>query len=230
MASFPAHAHDLWEAVFYLSGEGVVSVGDERLAFEPGALLLTPPRLAHQEKAKKTYSNLGLRFYRADLPRKPRLMTHLLGSNIEDLLRLLHREFLLNGQKPGESCDHLLAVFLSQVSRAPLGRRPTTERLKHLLVDHIHDHAFTIRDGARRCGAPYRTLLEAFRADEGRTPMEFLIELRLNEGKSLLETTGVPVAEVARMIGFEDPYYFSRLFRRKVGLTPSAYRRRNNPA
>lgn len=229
MPSYPAHAHDLWEAVYYLTGEGVVHVGEEALSFRPGTLLITPPRLVHREKAKRTYSNLGMRFAKAALPRKPLMLTNLLGSSLESLLRLLYHEFHMGGQTPGESCDHLLAVFLTHVTRAPRGPRETTERLKHLLIDHIHDHAFTIQNAARLCGKPYRTLLEAFRADEGRTPMEFLIDLRLSEGKSLLESTDVPVAQVARMIGFEDPYYFSRLFRRKVGVTPSGFRRRSRP-
>ena len=50
--------------------------------------------------------------------------------------------------------------------------------------------------------------------------------LRLEEAKQMLETGDLPVEAVAQDVGYEDASFFNRLFRRKVGLTPSEYRRR----
>ncbi len=55
--------------------------------------------------------------------------------------------------------------------------------------------------------------------------LEYVHTLRLDEAKQPLESTGQPVEIVAAEVGYEEAAFFSRLFRRKVGLTPAQYRR-----
>ncbi|MBI4978646.1 MAG: AraC family transcriptional regulator [Spirochaetes bacterium] len=227
MSSYPSHAHEVWEAVFYVEGEGTVTAGNRIMEFRRGTLLVTPPGMNHRERAKNTYANLGLMFRRADLPHEPLLLNDMNGSAVESVLRLIYHDYHQNGQRPTEVCDLLLAVFLAQITRTNHGDHGIIARIEHLLIDNIHNHAFTIRDAARIARIPYRKLLTDFRAATGRTPLQYLIDLRLNESRTILETTTIPVAELAQMIGFTDPYYFSRLFRNKTGLTPRTYRARH---
>ena len=58
------------------------------------------------------------------------------------------------------------------------------------------------------------------------TPLDYVHALRLEEAKQMLETDELPVEAVANEVGYEDPSFFGRLFRRKVGLTPAQYRLR----
>lgn len=57
------------------------------------------------------------------------------------------------------------------------------------------------------------------------TPMQYLLIIRINNAASLLETTDYSVMQIASMVGYEDPLYFSRLFRKQKGLSPSEYRK-----
>ena len=57
-------------------------------------------------------------------------------------------------------------------------------------------------------------------------PLEYVHTLRLEEAKQMLEAGEQPVEAIANEVGYEDAAFFSRLFRRKVGLTPVQYRRR----
>lgn len=61
-------------------------------------------------------------------------------------------------------------------------------------------------------------------------PMEYVCRLRLHHAANLLVTSSLRVAEVARMSGYKDEYYFSRAFKRYFGLTPSQMRRYPSPA
>jgi transcriptional regulator GlxA family with amidase domain len=63
-----------------------------------------------------------------------------------------------------------------------------------------------------------------FREQTGFSPIDFLIRLRVRHACRLLDTTTLPVAEVAERVGYEDPYYFTRCFRRIMGLSPRRYR------
>ena len=71
-----------------------------------------------------------------------------------------------------------------------------------------------------------RTITRRFKQATGLSPMEYVHALRLEEAKQVLEAAEDPVEAVAQAVGYEDAAFFGRLFRRKVGLTPTQYRRR----
>lgn len=73
---------------------------------------------------------------------------------------------------------------------------------------------------------PERSFKRRFRAATGYTPIEYVHALRIEEAKQLLETTSQPVEAIAAMVGYEDPAFWRRLFKRQTGVTPAHYRRR----
>ncbi|WP_436697008.1 helix-turn-helix transcriptional regulator [Lactiplantibacillus pentosus] len=64
----------------------------------------------------------------------------------------------------------------------------------------------------------YRELL---RPSKERRPSAYLMKLRLQQARTLLEKGGLSVNAVARTVGYQDPYYFSKLFKRYFGVTPT---------
>jgi transcriptional regulator GlxA family with amidase domain len=78
----------------------------------------------------------------------------------------------------------------------------------------------------RLSGLPERTFKRRFQKAAGMSPLEYVHALRLERAKTLLETTELKLSELAEKVGYEDATFFSRLFRRAVGLTPAEYRRR----
>ncbi|MEV7423795.1 AraC family transcriptional regulator [Streptomyces sp. NPDC091212] len=88
----------------------------------------------------------------------------------------------------------------------------------------------TVADHAARHGMTPAALRTAVRAAAGRTPKEYLLGIRLGRAKELLAATELPVAAVARRVGYDDPAYFSRLFTRRVGLAPVRFREQESRA
>jgi transcriptional regulator GlxA family with amidase domain len=74
-------------------------------------------------------------------------------------------------------------------------------------------------------GAPERTLKRRFKAATGTTLMDYVQNLRIEEAKRLLETGTTPFDDIAAEVGYENPGFFRRLFKRRTGLTPLDYRR-----
>jgi AraC-like DNA-binding protein len=70
----------------------------------------------------------------------------------------------------------------------------------------------------------YSWLRHTFRQHTGFSLHQYQLQLRLNKAKSLLNSTAHPVKEVAQLTGFDCPYHFSHLFKRKTGLSPEAWR------
>lgn len=75
-------------------------------------------------------------------------------------------------------------------------------------------------------GLPGRSFMRRFSGATGMTPLDYVHALRLEEAKQMLETGDLAVEAITNEIGYEDTSFFSRLFRRKVGLTPKQYRLR----
>lgn len=77
-----------------------------------------------------------------------------------------------------------------------------------------------------RSGIPERTFKRRFKAATGFAPIDYVQTLRIEEAKQMLETTSEPADEIARMVGYDDPTFFRRLFKRRTGTTPARYRQR----
>lgn len=73
---------------------------------------------------------------------------------------------------------------------------------------------------------PERTFKRRFSLATGMTPLEYVHHVRLEEAKQMLESGELPVESVALEVGYSDSSFFTRLFRRKVGLGPAQYRQR----
>ncbi|WP_227977878.1 helix-turn-helix domain-containing protein [Arenimonas daejeonensis] len=78
----------------------------------------------------------------------------------------------------------------------------------------------------RRSALPERTFARRFQKATGLSPLEYVHTLRLEEAKQMLEAGEEAIEVVAEAVGYQDPGFFSRLFKRKVGLSPLHYRRR----
>jgi transcriptional regulator GlxA family with amidase domain len=75
-------------------------------------------------------------------------------------------------------------------------------------------------------GLPRRTFSRRFRTATGYTPIEYVQAVRMEEAKQLLETTVLPIEAVAAEVGYHDERAFRRVFGKRTGLSPSAYRKR----
>lgn len=79
---------------------------------------------------------------------------------------------------------------------------------------------------AAHSGLAKRTFARRFRAATGYLPIDYVHALRIEEAKQLIETACGGIDEIGAQVGYEDPTFFRRLFKRRVGLTPAAYRRK----
>ena len=79
---------------------------------------------------------------------------------------------------------------------------------------------------AERSGLVPRTFARRFKSATGYLPMEYVHALRIEEAKQIIETGPGSLDDVGYKVGYEDPSFFRRLFKRSTGLTPAAYRRK----
>lgn len=73
------------------------------------------------------------------------------------------------------------------------------------------------------------SFFELFRTATQETPLQWFIRMRMRRASELLVQTRLPIKQVAKHVGYEDPLYFSRAFKSVCGLPPSTFRARNQP-
>lgn len=86
--------------------------------------------------------------------------------------------------------------------------------------------ASPVEQAVRQSGISERSFKRRFKKATGHTPIDYVQRLRVDEAKRRLERTTAPVDEIGWQVGYEDPTFFRRLFKRVTGVTAGAYRRR----
>lgn len=119
-----------------------------------------------------------------------------------------------------------------EITRLPASRASTREELYKRIyrardfIASAYDQAITLEEIAKVACLSPNHLLRTFRSVFGRTPHQYLTDLRLKEAKKLLEKEDLKVIEICHSVGFESHSSFSLLFRRRFGTSPEEYRRR----
>ncbi|HEY3378615.1 MAG TPA: AraC family transcriptional regulator [Armatimonadota bacterium] len=134
-----------------------------------------------------------------------------------------------HGDRGEEEARMLGALMVAELRRAAtvtLREAALPERVRALLDEVTHQCAspYTVATMADLVRCSPATLTRVFRDVLQTSPMQWLMRVRLEQAATLLMTTRLPVGDVGARVGIADPYYFSKLFKRQYGLTPSAYR------
>ncbi|MFJ9854024.1 GlxA family transcriptional regulator [Streptomyces sp. NPDC101150] len=87
------------------------------------------------------------------------------------------------------------------------------------------DRPLTVRDLARRAGMSPRTFYRRLQAATGTTPVQWLLHQRIGRAQALLESTGLPLERIGELCGLGTGNNFRHHFRKRVGVSPAAYRR-----
>ena len=132
--------------------------------------------------------------------------------------------------------EELLSMYLRQIflliQRTRQEQKPTVstyiqeemEYARRYFNEHYNE-PISIQDYAESRNMSVCYFQRNFKQIVNHTPMQYLLTIRVNNAASLLETTDYSMAEIAAIVGYEDPLYFSRLFRKIKGMSPSAYRK-----
>jgi AraC family transcriptional regulator len=130
--------------------------------------------------------------------------------------------------------DSYCTVIANELARQWNTRAPTGPAVRKLpsgqlarLIDHIKEHLahdLSLDDLAAQTGLTKYHFMRCFKASTGRSPLQYVTELRVAQARRLLETTALTMELVARQSGFSSADHLARVFGKATGLSPRAYR------
>ena len=147
----------------------------------------------------------------------------------------LFKEMIHELQNCKTGYEDLLTMYLRQifllVQRTRQEERPTVstyiqeemEFARRYFNEHYNE-PISIQEYAESRNMSVCYFQRNFKQIVKHTPMQYLLTIRVNNAASLLEITDYSMAEIAAIVGYEDPLYFSRLFRKIKGVSPRDYR------
>jgi AraC-like DNA-binding protein len=128
-------------------------------------------------------------------------------------------------------CDHLLKCLILRIrdARAPLGGGETrafeTYQKCREHIQHHYQRLKTLEQVSAECHVNNAYLCRLFARYDHQSPYQLLLRLKMNLAAQLLHRSEALVKQVAEELGFEDPFHFSRAFKREFGLSPDEFRR-----
>lgn len=157
-------------------------------------------------------------------------------SGASSVYSYIFKEMINELQTCRTGYEELLAMYLQQifllVQRTRQERKPTVttyiqeemEYARRYFNEHYNE-PISIQEYAESRNMSVCYFQRNFKQIVNHTPMQYLLTIRVNNAASLLETTDYSMAEIAAIVGYEDPLYFSRVFRKIKGMSPTEYRK-----
>ncbi len=234
-----------FQAVYISSGKGWFEDSDRvRHPISAGALFLLFPGIRHAyspniETGWHEYwvgfaGNHAVRLYENGLISAGNPIHHI-GLN-QDVMADFEQAIQLCRQQPpgfqvllGALVLQLLAHIHICEIRSKITHRDSeyVQIARSIMMLHIED-GIEVGSIAAEIGMSYQRLLELFHDYTGLTPYQYYLQLRIHRAKELLQDHSLSIKEVSSRMNFDNQYYFSRLFKKKTGLSPSAWRLAGN--
>ncbi len=222
-----SHVHEDWELLYCTGGEGRVAFADVELVLHAGDLIAIPPETPHTPLKSGVHEGICLRIANVTLTfRYPMVLR---DDENQSILHLMQdASWLLRSDAEYRASllpayGHLIAQHISS-RRAASPRNQLVEEIAQNIVQNYANPNYELDALLKSAPYCYDYLCRLFRQELHTTPNKYLTDLRLQSAADLLRGgTGRSITEIARMCGYNDPLYFSRMFKKRYGVSPREY-------
>ncbi|MDG6099934.1 helix-turn-helix domain-containing protein [Alteromonas sp. ZYF713] len=228
--------------LFCLKGKGEIKLDNITFNVEEGCAVIIPPYVSHlyQADEKNPWSLFWIHF---DGHQVTKMLEQLEVDVLKPLLYVASSQVVRQAFEDVYAClnyNHsesglfaMHAEFLRLLSRIKLehsSSRAKSQRKQdgitasiQFMENHL-DMAIPLSDLAAQAGWSVAHFSKLFRDRTNQSPTAYFIQLKIRRACDQLYQTNLSVQEIAEQLGYSDPYYFSRIFKRVQGISPIKYR------
>lgn len=229
---------DQYILIYCTEGKGIIEVEDQIYTLGKSDAFCIPRHVRHKYYAdeKDPWSILWVHFKGENtnyFPLEERKIVHINSRHSDNrmmvlfnlLFRVLERNYTIGNFI---YISQVLSLILSEiyfrekVDESSVQDRHVTMVIRYM-YQHLHEN-LTLEEISEEVQLSKSYLNAVFKAQTGKSPVEFFIHLKMQEACKLLKSTDYYIYEVSSELGYADQYYFSRIFKKVVGVSPKDYK------
>lgn len=235
------HTHNHTELFYIVGGKGQFFIEDQCFPVDVNNLVIINPNVIHTEASLNAqpleYIVLGIDGIELANSENSNgqfcMLDHFESVEISSCLRNILREMELKNTGYEDICQAYMEILIIRLMRSTSlavpaepqtisGNRQCAAVRRH--IDVHFKEPLTLEQLAEEAHMNKFYLSHAFKREYGVSPINYMITKRIEESKYLLAETDLSLSQVAQMLGFSSPSYFSQVFRRTQNLSPMEYR------
>lgn len=249
----PCHAHDFLSLIFILNGDAQYEIGGKIYPVSSGTLFICNPEVTHHrillknqriEEFQAGITGLGLKGLPANYLIPPGEEPHHTFFSYGQAFFNGIEEIMAEQQRNDEASVLMLKCIVMKLLVYIIKERyvPSAGQEKNVFFLERYDKTAMVNNILAFINENYmkpvslakiseNTYLSpiyvsrVFKETTGESPISYLIRVRLSKACELLIGNGASIREIARQVGYEDAYYFSKLFKKYYEVSPMAYRK-----
>jgi AraC-like DNA-binding protein/mannose-6-phosphate isomerase-like protein (cupin superfamily) len=240
------HGADQHILIYCIKGNGRVTINDTLHEIGSGEFVLIPAKTPHVYEAddqdpwtihwihfKGSVSNSIVATFekQAGSNKGSILASEKIVNLFDEMYHQLERGYSIDNIAYTNMCFwHFMTLFLFN-NRFSASAESSEKDPSDLAIDYMSKHIdkpLTLEEVARQVNFSTSHFSSLFKKKTGHAPMEYFNHLKIQKACQYLLFTGLRIKEVAQGLGFEDPYYFSRLFTKVMGVSPALYREKRS--
>lgn len=237
------HKHDFCEILYIVHGSGTVILDGTTRNVGEGDLVIVDPEILHEERSDPN-DPLNLLFVAVDqfqigaaqpnhlLPEGacPFINTQKYRLKMREVFADIIQETSNMVMFYSEMSQHLVNMLLLLILRLQMVDTTDPEISEECLrvkkyIDQNYTLPITLEDLSETFYISKHHLAHLFKQQTGTSPIRYMIDRRMEEACHLLSETNYPVSKIATMVGYDNPVYFSQLFKRLKGVSPQSFRK-----
>ena len=225
------HCHDTWEYVLCTHGTGLFDFGGSILRYGKGDVVVIPPNVQHSNRSEGGMRNIHLNMSSPSFVLKePAVISDDSNHFLLDAFTAALWHFRSDRKDRGTFLalyGSLICTYLASYQTVHVRPR-VVEEIEHAVAANFTNCDWELDSYLRSLPFSYDYLRKLFQKEMGVTPHRYLNDRRLMAAaENLAGQSGVSVADVAHACGFREPLYFSKMFRKRFGVPPSAYQKQH---
>ena len=222
-------AHDFWELTHIFKGSGVLKTRTSTEYLQPRKSCLIPPNMNHCELSNGTMDTLwiGLKgkiLRRLDMSKVFSVSDARLDECFGQLwMRAEHPYGLIGPELDGLTRTALGLLFRLLTEKSMPNHNYVDAAIKY--INHHFAEIISVTWLAAKFGYSEGHFYRTFHKRTGKTPMNYITEVRIKNARRWLQYSSLSIEKIAKMVGYRDALYFSRVFRGLTGQSPSLFRK-----